>query len=358
MDEISRRRFFGTAGAVAGASMFAPPTLAAQAGGGRPKLTLTAADYVRLMPIATGDVRPAGLDLTWLRGDRNQMLARAMSDPEVHGGETSMAQHMIRVDRGDRSLVAVPVFPLRNFTARDIYVQKGSTLAPADLAGQRLGIYNWAASGAVWYRHFLRYLTKDPDAVKKATWIVGGVDAPANVRVPDPPPPNVSRAPADRALSDLLLDGEIDALLGPLPPKRHHPTDGPIVRLMPDFRAVEQRYFGDTRCYPPQHLLIIRREKWEENPAVGRQLVEAFNESDAKFRAAQRLYPYSSPWLITDIAEAEALMGEDYHAHGLEKNRHVVDTFCQSGFDDGLTQRRVTVEEYFAEFLTTADLQR
>jgi hypothetical protein len=44
-------------------------------------------------------------------------------------------------------------------------------------------------------------------------------------------------------------------------------------------------------------------------------------------------------------------MGPDFHAHGLEANRHPVDVFCQSGFEDGQTKRRVTVEEFFAEFL-------
>ena len=44
-------------------------------------------------------------------------------------------------------------------------------------------------------------------------------------------------------------------------------------------------------------------------------------------------------------------MGADYHAHGMEKNRHAVDTFCQGAFDDGLTKRRITVDEFFAEFV-------
>jgi hypothetical protein len=53
------------------------------------------------------------------------------------------------------------VFPLRNFTARDISVAKESTLTPQTLNGRRLGIYNWAASGAVWYRHLVRYFGQD-----------------------------------------------------------------------------------------------------------------------------------------------------------------------------------------------------
>ena len=46
-------------------------------------------------------------------------------------------------------------------------------------------------------------------------------------------------------------------------------------------------------------------------------------------------------------------MGTDYHAHGIDKNRHAVDTFCQGAFDDGLTKRRLTTNDFFAEFLET-----
>jgi 4,5-dihydroxyphthalate decarboxylase len=275
------------------------------------------------------------------------MLRRATEDATVDGGETSMAQHVMRLDAGDRSLVAVPVFPLRNFTARDLYTRKGSTLNGTTLGGKRIGIYNWAASGAVWYRHFIRWLGHD---VTTITWVVGGPDAPAAIRVPEPRPAHVTVAPQGQSLVDLLAGGQIDAFFAPLPPQKHHPIDGPIVRVFPDFRTIEQRYFTDTRCYPPQHVIIVRRSSWERDASVGRRLVEACNDCETRFEAAQRQYPYNSPWLIADVEDAARLLGSDYHAHGLEKNRHAVDVFCQGAFDDGLTKRRLTVEDFFQEF--------
>jgi len=346
MDPLSRRRFIVGAGVASG--VLSTRTAAAAARPPAAALTLACANYVRFMPIATGDVRPTDLTLTWLRGDRNQMLRRATDDPKIDGGESSMAQHVMRLDRGDRSLIAIPVFPLRNFTARDLYTRKGSSLAAGTLGGRRIGIYNWAASGAVWYRHLVRYLGHD---TTKITWIVGGVDAPAAVRLPDPPLPYVTAAPQEASLSDLLLADKIDAFFAPLPPRRLHPIDGPIVRVFPNFRAMEQKYFADTRCYPPQHVILVRRTSWERDASAGHRLVEACNESENMFEAAQRQYPYNSPWLIEDVEDAARLMGTSYHAHGLESNRHAVDVFCRSAFEDGLTKRRLTVEDFFADFL-------
>jgi 4,5-dihydroxyphthalate decarboxylase len=350
MTALSRRRFVSASTSLAAAAYgirrMVPGTISAAA----PTLALTCANYVRFMPLAAGDARSTDLDLTWIRGDRTEMLRRATEDAAVDGGETSMAQHVMRLDAGDRSLVAVPVFPLRNFTARDLYTRKESTLDGKTLGGKRIGIYNWAASGAVWYRHLIRWLGHD---VTKITWVVGGPDAPAAVRVPEPRSAHVTLAPQDHSLSDLLLGGRIDAFFAPLPPQKHHALDGPIVRVFPAFPALEQRYFADTRCYPPQHVVVIRRSSWARDPSVGRRLVDTCNDCESRFEAAQRQYPYNSPWLIADVEDAARLMGTDYHAHGFEKNRHAINVFCQSAFDDGLTKRRVSVEDFFQEFRET-----
>lgn len=349
MHQASRRQFFEAAGAATGLSVIGAGEAPAQpAAAPKPKLTLACADYLRFTPLATGDVRPKDFDLTWLRGPRAEMLRRAIGDPAVDGGEASMLQHLLRVDGGDRSLVAIPVFPLRNFTARDLYTLKGSPLSPAGLNGRRLGIYNWAASGAVWYRHLVRYYGQDPARIK---WTVGGVDQPARVESRAPLPSHVSPAPADKSLIDLLLARELDAVFSPLPPKTYHALNGPIVRVVPDFVSVERRYFKDTRCYPPQHVLLLRREVWERDPKLGPRLLEVFEECEAKFQEAQHLFPYATPWQIADVEEADLTLGRGFHAHGLESNRHALDVFCASAFTDGLTKRRVTAEDYFADFL-------
>ena len=287
-------------------------------------------------------------DARWIRGDRNEMLRRATQDPAVDGGESSLAQHVMRIAAGDRSLVAIPVFPLRNFTARDIYVAKGSTLTPQTLNGRRLGIYNWAASGAVWYRHLVRYFGHDP---AKISWVVGAADSTAGVNIVGTLPSHVTLAPKGRSLTDLLVAKEIEAIFTPLPPAKYHGIDGPLARLIPDYRRVEQKYFKDTRCYPPQHIVLVRRAVWERHPWTGRRIVDAFQRADEVYHASQRLYPYGSPWLIEEIEQTEREMGARYHAHGLEANRNALDVFCEGAWRDGLTARRVTVDEMFAEFL-------
>jgi 4,5-dihydroxyphthalate decarboxylase len=303
-------------------------------------ISLTCADYARVMPLATGAVKPDGIDLTMIVGRegswplRAELLRRAANDPSVHGGESSMAGHLRRIDQGDHSLVALPAFPLRNFTARDLYIRKdGPVRTAADLTGKRVGMYDWVASGSIWYRHFLRCIGVPPEQLQ---WCIGPVDEPGITSHVYSLPEGVSRAPEGRALSEMLIAGDLDAIYSPPRPRRYHPVDGPIVRLFPDIRSIERDYFRQTRMFP-----------------IARSLTDAFVRCNEVFSKAQRSFPYVSPWLEAELEETEALMGADFHAEGFAPNRAAVEVFNEQAYLASIVSRRISAEEYFAEFLAS-----
>jgi len=164
-------------------------------------------------------------------------------------------------------------------------------------------------------------------------------------------PPGVNAVPEGRYLLEMLLAGDLEAIYSPPRPSRYHPKDGPIVRLFSDCRQIEREYYRMTKVYPPQHLIVLRREVWERDKELACSLTDAFIRSNEMFAAAQRNFPYVSPWLDPELEETEALMGSDFHQDGYERNRLTLDAFCQQAFDVGITKRRVTIEEYFTEFL-------
>jgi 4,5-dihydroxyphthalate decarboxylase len=318
-------------------------------------ITLTCADYARIMPLATGEVKPDGIALTMILGSRGswparaEMLRRAVQDPAVQGGEWSMAQYLYRIDKGDRRYVGIPVFPLRNFTARDLYIRRGGPIrSAAELAGKRIGMYSYTASGSIWYRHFLRFIGLEPSAIQ---WWIGDIDTPWSAPMDQTLPPGVNAPAKGRSLSDMLIAGELDAIYSPPRPEAYHPRTGPIVRLFPDFRLAEQEYFLKTGAFPPQHLIVLRREAWEANPRIARSLTEAFIAANDCFSAAQKGFPYATPWLEAELEETAAVMGEDFHPYGLERNRSQIDAFAGEAFRLGLTSRQITIEDYFADYL-------
>jgi 4,5-dihydroxyphthalate decarboxylase len=320
-------------------------------------VTLTCADYARVLPLATGEVKPERIALTMILGSqgswpaRAEMLRRAVQDPHVQGGEWSMAQYLYRIDKGDRRYVGLPVFPLRNFTARDVYVRRdGPVQRPQDLAGARVGMYSYTASGSIWYRHLLRFLGVDPATIR---WWIGDIDKPWSAPMDTTLPAGVSAPPAGRSLADMLVAGELEAILSPPRPQAYHPARGPIARLFPDFRGVEQDYFRKTGAYPTQHLIVLRREAWEANRWIARSITDAFLAANETFTAAQKGFPYATPWLEAELEDTTAVMGEDFHPYGLEPNRSQIEMFAGEAHRLGLTSRRVTVEEYFADFLAS-----
>lgn len=318
-------------------------------------ITLTMADYARIMPLALRQVRPDGIDLTLELGrggswpERAEMLRRALQDDGVAGGEASLAGHLRRIDEGDRSFVGLPVFVLRNFTARDLYVRQASGLHRAsDLNGKRVGMYNWVASGSVWYRHFLRHEGVDLDSV---AWTIGDIDAPHASTHKAVLPHGVAAPPPGRSLSAMLIDGELDAIYSPPRPASYDAANGPIVRLYDDARAVEQAYFRATGVFPPQHLVVLRRAVWEADPTIARRLTAAFIAANDLFDLAQRRFPYATPWLDRELDDTAAVMGEDFHPHGLERNRSTLQAFCDQAHMAALTDRHVLADELFSEFL-------
>jgi 4,5-dihydroxyphthalate decarboxylase len=151
----------------------------------------------------------------------------------------------------------------------------------------------------------------------------------------------------------MLIAGELDALYSPPRPQHYDPTGGPIVRLFPDIRSIERDYFRRTGCFPPQHLVILRREVWEREKWIAGSLTDAFVRCNDQFTKAQRLLPYVSPWLDAELEETEAVMGADFHPYGFEQNRETIDIFCRQAHELGIVSRLITTEEYFAEYLAS-----
>jgi 4,5-dihydroxyphthalate decarboxylase len=213
-------------------------------------------------------------------------------------------------------------------------------------------MYSWTASGSIWYRNLLRHLQVPIDSIK---WTIGPIDDPAPATPPPNLAPGVTPAPAGRAISAMLREGELDAIVSPLRPAGFDVLKGPLARLFPDFTAVETDYFRATGCYPIQHLVILRRAVVERAPWITARLVAAFAEAERRFCDNMWMFPYASPWLEADLERVERAMGAGYHEHDLgASNRRQLEVFCEEAHRSGLTKRKVAVDELFAEHLAAA----
>jgi 4,5-dihydroxyphthalate decarboxylase len=145
-------------------------------------------------------------------------------------------------------------------------------------------------------------------------------------------------APAGATISALLEAGEIDAFIAPRRPKladKDHPHIG---WLFTDPAAAAEDYFRRTGFFPIMHLLGIRRELAERHPWLPGAVFKAFVE--AKRLTVQKLAAERLP-------DARALMGEDFWSYGVAPNRKVLDYFLAQHHAQGLSARRLSVDELF-----------
>ena len=187
-----------------------------------PPLTLAIRDYDFVTPLATGDVTTDGLHLTLRRSF--DALQRVASDPAVHGGEASLSRYVQRFAAGDRSVVGLPLFVMREFRHRNFYVRRDSGLRTlAELAGRWVAVDGWPNSGNTWSRALMR---EEGVALDRVRWLVGRVHAHDTAPPSDALPPGVELS--RRPLRDLLLDGELDVLIWAWTPEGFYEPGGPM----------------------------------------------------------------------------------------------------------------------------------
>src|SRR3954454_20882269 len=257
------------------------------------KLTLAINDYDHVRDLVTGRVRAEGIDLTCLTLSVEEIFYRFTAFREWDVSELSLAKYASLVGSGDRSLQAIPVFPSRVFRHADFYVREdGSVRAPGDLAGRRVGVPEWIQTAGVYARGVLVH--QYGVALADVGWVQGGVNQPGREELVAPTlPPGVSiEAVSDRTLQDMLVDGDLDAVISARPPQGFLDGDTRIRRLFDDPRAVEEAHFRQTGGFPTMHTVIMRTvalgaEVFEAHPLVAANLLPAFTA--AKERSLHRL---------------------------------------------------------------------
>ncbi len=309
-------------------------------------VTLTTRNYDYVQPLATGDVKAEGIELTVIRGF--DALVRLGSDASLDGGEWSFSRYLQARARGDRSQVGLPIWPMRGFRQRTFFVHRDSRLGDvSELSGKRVGINEWPATGNTWARAVLRERGVDYKAIR---WVVGQVSEGYKPVPDDVLPEGVERAPSDRLLVDMLANGEIEAIVCPWPPAGFYDPGSHIRRLYPDFRAVERDYYRRTGVYPGHHIVVLKRELVERHPEIVERVYRAFDAARLFTLENHRRLAETLPWLLAELEEDTALMGPEIQPYGVKGNARMVAAFCDELFAQGLTAERVDPASAFEDF--------
>lgn len=257
---------------------------------------------------------------------------------------------------GFRDYTLLPIPILRLFRHKSIFVRTDRGIkTPADLRGKKVATVGYSSSGLTHVRGLLQeqYGVK-PDEIEwistkkdSASNLTGGVSNWEKVR---PEGVSITEAPAGEDESTLLIEGKVDAILHPADPKVYQDRNPIVERLFKDHRSVEQAFYKRTGEFPIMHSVAIRKSSAEKNPWLAKAVFEAYS------RAKQLDYEYmrtlgwvmdSLPWYSQELNETRELMGENFYPYGLNASASSYETALRYVFDQGLSKRKVKLDEMF-----------
>jgi len=167
-----------------------------------------------------------------------------------------------------------------------------------------------------------------------------GYKVPANVKV------TVVNEPTEQ----LLLRGEIDALIPPNIVPSFRARDPRIRRVFKDARATVNEYFSKTKIFPITHTLVVRQSLLDKNPWLVSSLLAAFTKAEELCRKS---YDYAKrsafPSAVLILEEEEELFGRNPWGHGLtSENQVVLEKFVQYANEQGYIPNRPALSDLFA----------
>jgi 4,5-dihydroxyphthalate decarboxylase len=216
-------------------------------------------------------------------------------------------------------LVLLPAVVLGRFQHRYlVHDRDRGPLAPADLAGRRVGIRSYTVTTVTWLRGILaEQYGVDVDRIR---WVTFEEPHVAEFREP----PNVQRAAAGRDMLGMLLAGELDAAVV----NGRVQEDPRLAPLIPDPAGAARAWYDKHGAIQVNHLVAVKASLSRAHPRTVEEVYRLLAESK---RAA-------------GPPAAGAL---DTTPFGLEANRRNLEVAIDYVYRQRLIPRRLRVDELF-----------
>ena len=314
-------------------------------------LTLATTDYDHVRDLMNGVVRAEGIVLTGFVLPVEEIFFRFIKNREWDVSEMSFGKFIGYASQGNSPFIGIPVFPSRVFRHSAFYVRADRGIkSPKDLEGKTVGIPEWAQTAGIYARGFLSE-TAGVD-LTKIKWVQAGMnEAGREEKVEFTLPKGIQYSQRrDLSLSAMLLSGELDAAISARVPAAFDKGGGKIVRLYPDYRGEETRYYEATGIFPIMHVIAHAPRRVRALSVGGDEFVKAFDE--AKERSLERMSDLTAsripvPWAAAITDEFGKGFGADPFPYGLEANRKTLDAFCRFSHAQGVTAQRLTPDDLF-----------
>jgi 4,5-dihydroxyphthalate decarboxylase len=193
--------------------------------------------------------------------------------------EMAIVTYLMAKSFGKPMVLLPSVVMARSQHAYALTNAKLGTLTPAGLNNKRVGIRSFTTTTGAWLRGILANdYGVDLDSIHWVTFEDAHVAEFRDTTV---------RAPPDKQIVQMLVDGELDAVLGE---KSEHPDLKP---LFSDVAAAEKSWFAKHGVMPINHMVVV-------SEALSRTLPDAVREVFWLLQQSAMAAGVASPWFDTE----------------------------------------------------------
>ena len=216
-----------------------------------------------------------------------------------------------------RPVVLLPAVVAARFQRGRLITHAAGPVAPAQLAGTRVGVRAYTQTTGMWVR---AHLAEDFGlAADDIHWITHEEPHVAQYTDPD----FVTRGSGGNSLPDLLREGRIDAaVLG-----NDLPQGEEFVRVVPDADARDEQWWSRHGYMPVNHMVVAGASVCRRDPQAVRAAYHLLLRADA---AVERPDGVPAPTLF-----------------GFDRLREPIELIVGTCLEQGLLPRKLTPEEIF-----------
>jgi 4,5-dihydroxyphthalate decarboxylase len=313
------------------------------------KLKIAVAEHPHTSAIRSGAIPIEGVDAEIITvKPQIGAFRRMVRDVEFDVCEIAPTTYIIARAYG-APFVALPIFVVRRFHHGGMLVRPDAGIRTAkDLEGKKVGVRAYSVTTGVWLRQAL--MDDCGLDTSKVTWVVDDEEHVQQLKLPE----NVIHA--TRPLADMMADGELvagvegAAGIG----RTGNPTGGwqeveaDYPDLLPNAAELEADYFRRTGVYPMHGTIVVKDSVLAEHPWVARSIYNAFRQAKDEWLAKVNA---EGPQNATDkkYVKLMEIVGPDPLPYGIEENRATIEALERTAFEQGLTPRRMSMDELFVD---------
>jgi len=278
-------------------------------------LRIAIGDYPHTLPLKRGEITSPWLKLDFVEVKPMHTAFKPMVREHAYDASEMALVTAIQAKAYGKGLTLLPAAMLSRFQHGTVlYNSARGKLTPADLPGKRIGVRSYSQTTGVWIRGILE---NDYNIdLSSAQWVTFEDGHVAEAKEP----PGVIRAKRGADITQMLLDGELDAAIY----GAAMPNDARLKSLIPDPDAAARDWYAKHHLVPVNHMVVVTDELARATPQA---VAELYRMLEAGKKAAGTAGPL------------------DTAPFGKEANRPAVELLISYAIQQKLIPRQLATDE-------------